>query len=406
MTKVRDPAKLTVHLYDLRLGGVAFSMVGLAAALADRGHRVDLLLCRARGQVLAHVPDAVNVVELRPSTLFASAACMALAAPLAALALLRLYLRGPTLPTAQSIRYVPALVRYLRRERPDALLSAKTMSNLATLYAAKLARVPTRVVISERAHLSSMLKRAGFELLAPTIRRTYLRADARTACSDGVADDLAIVAQIRRDDVVTIYSAVVHPGLVELAKAKVEHPWFERDAPPVILGVGRLGPQKDFPTLLAAFARVRRRRRARLVILGEGTKRPELAALAKQLGVAADVDLPGTVRNPHAYMARASVFALSSRFEGLPRVLIEALAAGCPVVSTACPSGPEEILAGGAYGRLVPVGDARALAEALVATLDEPPPKLRLQRRARDFSVERAVDRHLDVLLGGSQSSR
>src|SRR5262249_43075680 len=146
------------------------------------------------------------------------------------------------------------------------------------------------------------------------------------------------------------------------------HPWFRPSAPPVVLGAGRLHAQKDFPTLLRAFAQVRAKREARLMILGEAKcaeYRTELMALAAQLGIADDVMLPGFVANPFAYMARAAVFVLSSAWEGLPTVLIEALASGCPVVSTACPSGPREILENGKYGPLVPVGDDTALANAI-----------------------------------------
>jgi glycosyltransferase involved in cell wall biosynthesis len=175
-----------------------------------------------------------------------------------------------------------------------------------------------------------------------------------------------------------------------------------------VLGVGRIGRQKDFATLIRAFARVRAQRAARLVILGEAknaAKHAERVArlreLAEQLGVAADVELPGFAANPFAYMARAAVFALSSRYEGLGNVLIEAMACGCPVVSTDCPVGPSEILAGGRYGRLVPVGDDAALADAILRTLDEPPAAALLRARAGDFSVERAVDGYLAALFDG-----
>lgn len=136
------------------------------------------------------------------------------------------------------------------------------------------------------------------------------------------------------------------------------------------------------------------------MILGEGPLRADLEALARTLGIATDLDMPGSVQNPHAYMARAAVFALSSVWEGVGRVVVEALGAGCPVVSTDCPSGPVEILDGGVYGRLVPVRDTCALAEAIVDIVEEPPSREQLQRRAQYFSVERAADRYLDVLLG------
>jgi glycosyltransferase involved in cell wall biosynthesis len=168
-------------------------------------------------------------------------------------------------------------------------------------------------------------------------------------------------------------------------------------SPPVVLGAGRLEAQKDFPTLLKAFARVRAVREARLILLGEGKDRPLLEALAQDLRVAENVELPGFVENPFAYMARATVFVLSSTYEGLPGVLIQAMACGCPVVSTDCPSGPAEILAGGAYGPLAPVGDDRALAQAILAQLDAPVDRERLCARAALFSVEHAVERYLQA---------
>ena len=391
-------AKLALYVPDLAAGGVSRVAVDLAAALSGRGHQVDLVLCRAAGPLLGDAPAAVNLVELRRSRLFP--AYLLAAAPTSLLPLLSLYVRRPrrTLP---NLRYLPALTRYLRRRRPDALLAAKTMSNLLALWAARLAGVPTRVVISEHTHLSSEARREGWRCLLPSIRRTYRRAAARVAVSDGVAADLSQLARIPRREVLTIYSAL-GARRSEQSETPPDHAWFRPDGPPVILAAGRLTAQKDFATLLRAFAGVRRRSRARLMILGEGALRAELERLAGALGVASDVAMPGWAPNPHAYMARAAVFVLSSVWEGLPLVVVEALAAGCPVVSTDCPSGPAEILGGGAYGRLVPVGDAAALAEAVVAVLDEPPSRDRLRRRARHFSTERAADRYLDVLLAGA----
>src|SRR5262249_37227290 len=149
----------------------------------------------------------------------------------------------------------------------------------------------------------------------------------------------------------------------------LSHPWFAPGSLPVILGVGRLTWQKDFPTLIKAFALVRSRQPARLLILGEGEKRLELETIVKELGLAADVCLPGYVDNPFAYMHRCSAFVLSSASEGLPNSLIEAMACGAPVISTDCASGTAEILENGRYGPLVPVGDVEAMATAISATL-------------------------------------
>ena len=394
--QVPHRARLAVHIPDLTTGGVQRVTLNLAAALTALGYRVDLVLCKATGPFLAQVPEAVTVVELRRSPLFP--ASLFAVAPRSLLPLLELYVQRPR-PSLPNLFYLQALTQYLRRARPHALLSAMTMPNLLAIWAARLADVSTRVVISEHTPLSLEVLNHGWGPLVPTLRRTYPQADIRVACSDGVADDLSRVIRIPRREVVTIYNSMVPAGLSEQAKAALDHAWFHPDAPPVILGAGRLTQQKDFPTLLRAFARVRRQRPVRLIILGEGPLRADLENIVRTLGIVTDVALPGFVDNPFAYMARAAVFALSSAWEGIPCVVVEALAAGCPVVSTDCPGGQAEILAGGAYGRRVPVGDSTALAAALSATLDAPPSRDRLQRRAQTFSADRLVDRYLEVLF-------
>jgi len=235
------------------------------------------------------------------------------------------------------------------------------------------------------------------------IRCVYPWADAIVAVSNGVADDLSLTAGIPRERITTIYNPVVMPELHEKARAALNHPWFAPGTPPVLLGAGRLVAQKDFTTLIKAFARVRAVRPARLMILGEGEQRGSLEGLARELGVSADVTLPGFVLNPFPYMARASVFVLSSAWEGLPGVLIQALACGCPVVSTDCPSGPVEILENGKYGPLVPVGDDEVLAQAILSVLNTLPDRDRLRAQAAMFSMARAADQYLKVLLGNQE---
>ena len=176
--------------------------------------------------------------------------------------------------------------------------------------------------------------------------------------------------------------------------------WFAQDQPPVILAIGRLNEAKDFHVLIRAFAQLRKQRQVRLAILGEGELRHSLEALINQLGLNSDqVQLPGFVSNPFAWLARAKLFVLSSRREALPSALIEAMACGVPVVSTNCLSGPDEILEGGHWGRLVPVGDIDALTKAMAVTLDSPPAvRSDVRRRAADFEQEHAVNEYLKVL--------
>jgi glycosyltransferase involved in cell wall biosynthesis len=235
-------------------------------------------------------------------------------------------------------------------------------------------------------------------------RLFYPWADAVIAVSEDVARDLSKVTGMPRERIVTIPNPVVTLELKEKARAPLDHPWYRPGQPPVVLGVGRLVSAKDFPTLLRAFARLRATRPVRLMILGEGKGRAGLAALAEQLGIVGDVQFPGYVDNPFSYMARSAVFVLSSAWEGLPGVLIEAMACGCPIVSTDCP-GAAEILGGGVHGPLVPVGDDAALAMAVASVLDSSPKREQLRARAGRFGVDRATERYLDVLFGVTGAS-
>ena len=231
-------------------------------------------------------------------------------------------------------------------------------------------------------------------------------ADGIVAVSDGVACDLRAQVPRAAGKVTTIYNPVVAPGAVRAGGGPCGTPVVRRRGRAGDSGRGRLAPQKDYPTLLRAFAEVVRSRPARLVILGQGVERESLLELAERLGVSDRFDLPGFDVNPFRYMSRASVFVLSSRYEGFPNVLAQAMACGAPVVSTDCRSGPSEMLEGGRWGRLVPVGDWRAMARAIEDTLDDPMPAEELKARASVYSVEASVERYLEVLLGGRRSGR
>ena len=330
---------VALYMQSFAGGGAERVMVNLAEGLAARGLRVDLVVARAEGPYRHLVTPGVRLVDLR---------------------------------CRRSLTSLPGLIRYLRRERPDALLAAMGVSNLVALWARPLARFRGRVVISVHINLSAHYRGAvGLtdRVLPLLFRRFYPEADAIVAVSHEAAADLKQAFGLPPDRVRMIYNPVVSPALFGSAREPVGHPWFAPGEPPVVLSVGRLCPQKDFPTLIRAFALVRARVSARLVILGEGPDRAPLEAMVVDLGLTDCVALPGFAANPYAYMARAATYALSSRWEGLPTVLIEAMACGAPIVSTDCPSGPREILRDGLYGRLTPVGDPAALAQALEASL-------------------------------------
>lgn len=301
------------------------------------------------------------------------------------------------------------IVRYFREARPGVFLAAASHVHVPILIAHRVAACDVPLVLRVSNHLSrsgSGDAKPKKRLFAPRLARwLYPRADAVIAVSRGVADDIHLVTGYPRERIHAVYSPILTDELRERAAVSLDHPWFAPGEPPVVLGVGRLVKQKDFPTLIRAFARVHAERPVRLLILGRAKKkkRQRLVDLIDSLGLAADVQLPGYVDNPLAYMARAAVLVLSSAWEGLPGVLIEALACGCPVVSTDCPSGPSEILADGKYGRLVPVGDDTAMAAAINATLDAPPARDALRARAEEFDSARAIDNYLSVLLSVSR---
>ncbi|MGD0038748.1 MAG: glycosyltransferase, partial [Bacteroidota bacterium] len=256
------------------------------------------------------------------------------------------------------------LIRFLRRERPAMLLTALEHSNFAAIVAAKMARTGTPVLATIHQTLSRVLETSQslYERLVIYVTlKVAPMADQIIAVSHGTADDFARLAKISRERVRVIYNPVIGPTLYRGIQEPIEHPWFQEKQPPVVLGVGRLTAQKDFPNLIRAFALLRKTSDARLVILGDGEEQPSLERLVLELKLSECVSIPGVVSNPFAYMRRASLFVLSSAWEALPTVLIEAMACGCPVVSTDCPNGPAEILDNGRLGPLVPVGDVEAL---------------------------------------------
>lgn len=349
-------------------GGVERMMINLLEGMAARGVAIDLLLIKARHPRLARLPPGIRVVRLG---------------------------------SAHTFMNLPALIRYLRADRPAALLAAKHRALLLALWARRLGGNPVRVVGRIGTTVSAALARKGrwrYRLWARSVRRSYPRADAVVAVSQGVADDIrAMGAAAARIHV--IRNPVITPELAALAREAPPHPWLGEDAArPVIVGMGRFTEQKDFATLIRAFARLRATHACRLILLGRGRLQADYEALAARLGVAADIAYPGFAENPYGYLARARLFVLSSAWEGSPNALTEALALGTPVVSTDCPSGPRELLAGGRYGPLVPVGDDLALARAMAATLDAPLPAAELRRAAADYTVEASAGAYLAAL--------
>lgn len=367
-----SPTPIALLLPNLVGGGAERVVVNLAREFVDRGHAVDLVLMAQTGELLEIVPGPARVVDL--------------AAP-------------------RVRRIVRPLVRYLRQERPQALLVSMWPLTTLAVVARLLARSTCRLILIEHTVLSRHYADYGALhriLLRATTGLSYRFADARVAVSRGSADDLSILSGLRRDRIEVIHNPV--PAFrqstgEEAAEAVWGVPRGRR-----ILAVGSLKVEKNHALLIRAFARIAKFPDARLLVLGEGDQRPKLMAAAVASGVGDQLLMPGFVVDPSPYFRTADLFVLSSDYEGLPTVIVEALGCGLPVVSTDCPAGPAEILDSGRYGRLVPVGDAEALALAIEEMLAADHDSAELMRRAADFAPAVAADRYLTLCQPGGHA--
>lgn len=364
---LKPQTHVAIFLRCLFGGGTERVMINLANSFTECGLKVDLVLAHKSGPYLSQVAPSVRIIDLKSPKLAAS---------------------------------VPKLINYLQQVQPLSMLSALHYPSEIAIFAKNVARVKTRVVIAEQNTLSveaQNLPQRTAQLSPLKARLFYPWANGIVAVSKGVADDLAQVIKLPRNQIKVIYNPVIPPNIIEKSQQSIKHPWFNQGEPPVILGVGRLIEQKDFPTLIRAFAQVRKVRPSRLMILGVGTEKPYLEQLIRELELENDVTILGFQENPYAYMARASVFALSSAWEGFGNVIVEALAVGTPVVSTNCFSGPAEILADGKYGSLVPVGDSQAMANSILEVLSGNF-KLADSNWLSQFTYSQAASKYLDVL--------
>jgi glycosyltransferase involved in cell wall biosynthesis len=362
--------RLALFLPGLYEGGAERIFLNLAKGIAARGFAVDLVLARAEGPYMEQIPDSVRLVDLNAPRVMGS---------------------------------VPALTKYLIHEKPTVMLSA-LFSNIIALCARRLSGIPQRVFISEHNTLSSVVKNQNdlrWKLYPTLARYIYPWANNIIAVSKYVANDLAKTANIHRDHIEVIYNPIVTRDLREKSEEALNHPWFKDGEPPVILAVGRLIDQKAFDVLIQAFFLVRRNHPARLLILGEGEDRDALQSLIKSLGLEQDVSLMGFVQNPYSFMAHASLFVLSSRWEGLPTVLVEAMYLGIPIIATDCPGGSREILKDGMYGKLIPVDAPLILAQAISGCLDESRSCLP-EESWKPFNLDFVIDRYINLLFGVS----
>jgi glycosyltransferase involved in cell wall biosynthesis len=332
---------IAIYLYSFYDGGAERVIVNLMQSFVIKGIKVDLLVnTKTRSSYFSMVPSEVSIFEFNVG-----------------------YRKG-----------LSKLISYLKSEQPMVLLSALHFSNEVAILAKHLARVKTRVIVSEHNTLSARSQNASdlkerFEPIAA--RLFYPWADDVIAVSKAVAKDVRKITGLPKEHIHTIYNPIINEKMLERAQEPLEHPWLQSSEPPVILGVGRLCAQKNFPLLIRAFARVRESQKARLVILGDGPEKENLLSLVNTLGLTQDVDLLGFKPNPYPYLLKATVFVLSSNWEGLPTVLVEAMALGTASISTDCPGGSAEIIEGQDHCELVPSGNEIAMANAISEMLLE-----------------------------------
>ena len=354
---------------NFRGGGIQRVRLRLAESLIQHGWRVDLVVVQGDGPLRNEIPAGCRFFDFQAK---------------------------------QTSRSLFKLIVYLRSENPGAVLSSQTHLNVSAVLARILSDWKGRLVLSEHIALDYAARNPANwkDRFLPLLARVFYRwADEIILVSKGAAQHFIEVTHVPENLIRVIYNPIVIEELIAQSKTQLEHAWFRTPNTPVILAVGRLTRQKDFETLLRAFSLLRERiPLTKLIILGEGEERSSLEQLSKELGIQNSVQFLGFVVNPFSYMANASVLVLSSRWEGFPNVLTEALACGTPVVATDCPSGPAEILENGRYGFLAPVGDPQALADAIIKTLSCPPSSDILRKRAMDFSIENILPQYLDIL--------
>lgn len=368
--------KVAFLLPSLEGGGAERVYLNIANHFVASGLEVDMVLADRRGPFLERLDDRVRVVAL-------------------------------------SSRWKPgsvlALARYLRQEPPEILLPAMDIMNVAALFARTLSRSAVPIVVTSHLHMSMQVtgrRRLKDRVVSWLARALYRKAEAVVAVSEGVAKDLSARTGIPGDVIEVIHNPVDLQAIRSAAEQAPDHPWAMPGQPEFLVSIGRLVPQKDYPTLLQAFARVNHRGDLRLIILGEGPERPVLEAMAEELGLGRWVSFPGFSENPFSILSQASALVLSSRWEGFGLVLVEALACGCPVITTDCRSGPREILDGGRFGTLVPVGDPDALARAIELRNSRGRDPSQLRKRAEAFRVEAVAEKYLQVLKRAASQAR
>ncbi len=361
------PKKVCFFLGSLQLGGIGKLSINLIEEFLKEGVEVDIFLMKDGGEYSDQVPDEVNIFCVEGSW----------------------------------IKRVSGFLKYLRAQRPDISMSARQRQDVINILCCLLTFGKVKPVVSVHTNLTAEMEfkgRGTNNMVDKIAARLYRFVDTFIAVSAGVADDFSKRTGVPRNKIEVIYNPVFKP-YVDDGTISMKFTEFKARHSKYIIGVGRMSPQKDFETLIRAYARLPESVKHGLVIAGDGPLRPQLQKLIEELGLRDKVLLLGFVDNPLYYLKNADLFVLSSKWEGFGNVIVEALGVGTPVVSTNCLSGPAEILEDGKYGKLVEVGNVEQLSDAITLSLSEKPQPDRLIAKAADFDVKTIADKYLKLLL-------
>ena len=361
--------KIALFMPSLAGGGAERVMISLANELVQRGFDVDLIVSYAKGEYHNQIHGSVNFIDFKVNRV---------------------------------LKATPKLIQYVKEVNPQVILSTIWHANIITILVKLLTGSPGIVVIREtnqisksKQSLSPLLSR----LMCPLVNFFYPFADVIIAPSNGVADDLSKLGRIQRKKINVIYNPIFLKAIEAQAREEPSHPWLVPKTEPVFIAVGSLTEQKGFSTLLESFFLVNKQIISRLIILGEGPLRQELEARALELGIHKKVDFHGFIENPFSLMASSDVFVLSSKWEGLPNVLIQAVSLGMRIVATDCTSGPQEILDNGKFGTLVEVGNIKMLSSAMLSSLEKQHDSDYVKSRAKHFSSDTIIPQYIKVLV-------
>ncbi|CAG9621412.1 glycosyltransferase [Sutcliffiella rhizosphaerae] len=330
---------ISLFIPVLTYGGAEKVVISLANGLVEKGHKVDLVIIKREGALIKKVSPKVKLVELGANKTFLS---------------------------------IMKLRRYLTSSQPDVFLSGLDNANIVASIATRMANVNTKHFITLHTNLKQSYKhpRTIFHHFYPYLMRNlFRRADGFIAVSSCVAKNSGAFLNIPNDIIEVIYNPAIDKNMNEMALDAVEHPWLDDSSFFTIVAVGRIFEAKDYPMLLNAFNKVLSFiPNARLIILGDGNKtiKDEMARIISSGKMEHAIDIHGFVDNPYPFIKKASLFVLSSKWEGFGNVLVEALYLGTPVISTACECGPSEILKNGEFGTLVEVGDSDEMANSIL----------------------------------------